>query len=120
MPRGGARVRAATGGGGGGAKNVVGERVSARRRELGWSQADLTARIAFVTGGAWNPALQEVTHIETGRRTVLDIEVIALAQALSCSAAWLLTGSQSEQVEADTYGRPGSQRFLPGSPPEAG
>lgn len=56
------------------------------------SQADLTARLAYATGGAWNPAVQEVTHVETGRRTVLDVEVLALALALKCSAAWLLTG----------------------------
>lgn len=100
-----------------GAKNVVGERVRAARETLGWSQAHLTARLAFVTAGAWNPAVQEVTHLETGRRTVLDVEVLALAQALKCSAAWLLTGAgrAEAQTAADTYGNPGAQRFRPGA-----
>ena len=110
MPRGSARVRAASG-----SKNIVGARVRVRREELGWSQAQLTARIAYVTGGAWNPAVQEATHIETGRRTVLDVEIFALAQALECSAIWLLTG-RSEI--SGTFGIPGSsdmQGFLPGN-----
>lgn len=77
---------------GNGAKNVVGGRVRVRRDALEWSQADLTARLAFVTGGAWNPAVQEVTHLETGRRLVTDVEVLALARALGCASAWLLTG----------------------------
>lgn len=75
-----------------GRKNLVGGRVRERREALDWSQAHLTARLAFVSVGAWNPAAQEVTHIETGRRTVTDIEIVTLAKALECLPAWLLTG----------------------------
>lgn len=119
MPRGEPRVRA-----GDGSKNVVGSRVRERRDSRGWSQARLIARLAFVTGGAWNPAVQEVTHIETGRRTVLDIEVFALALALECSAAWLLTGTgrAEEPGEVPVQGAPNGgaqQRFQPGVPSAA-
>jgi transcriptional regulator with XRE-family HTH domain len=94
---------------------VVGGRVRERREELGWSQAQLTARLAYVTNGAWNPAVQEVTHIETGKRTVIDLEFIAFAQALECTSSWLLTGKYGEQRAPDTYGAEGAQTFSPGN-----
>lgn len=87
MPRGAPRLRSTEG-----LKNQVGERVRQRRTELHWTQDALTARLAYATVGAWNPSLQEVLHIENGSRTVTDLEVLALAQALECDSCWLFCG----------------------------
>ncbi len=73
-------------------KNAVGERVRRRRVELKLTRDVLTARLAAVTEGRWNPSMQEVLHIEAGTRLVTDLEVLALGQALSVDACWLLLG----------------------------
>lgn len=87
MPRGGPRLRTPAG-----KKNQLGERMHMRRKELRLTRDAVTARIAYATDGVWNPALQEVLHIEDGSRTVTDLEILALSQALECSACWLLIG----------------------------
>jgi transcriptional regulator with XRE-family HTH domain len=90
-----------------------------RREAEGLSQAELTARLAYVTNGAWNPAVQEVTHLETGRRTVIDVEILALALALGCSASWLLTGQGEAIGDTSSRAAPAADvpRFLPGISP---
>lgn len=93
VPRGGKRLRA-----GDGHQNLVGERVRQRRNELGLTQSLLTGRLAFVTGGHWNPTPQEVLSIEQGYRAVLDTELVALALALSCDVRWLLFGEEPKLV----------------------
>jgi len=70
--------------------NAVGSRVRERRRQLGLEQDELCARVADATGGSWNPAWQDVSRIENGASTVTDLEVIALAAALDCTALSLL------------------------------
>lgn len=87
MPRGGARLRTQDQ-----RMNQVGPRVRDRRRHLRLEQDGLCARVAQVTDGRWNPAWQDISRIENGARTVTDLEVIALATALECSACWLLLG----------------------------
>lgn len=87
MPQGGPRLRAEDG-----QLNRVGGRVRLRRKELKMQQRSLLGRLAFVTGGGWNPTPQEVLRIENGTRTVTDTEVVALAQALDCDPCWLLVG----------------------------
>jgi hypothetical protein len=44
------------------------------------------------------------TRIEDGRRSVHDVEIFALAQALECKACWLLTGGE---VDAEGVGDKG-------------
>jgi transcriptional regulator with XRE-family HTH domain len=88
MPRGLPRLRAKDG-----KHNVVGERVRQRREEQKLSQDALCARLADVTGGEWIPDRRDVYRIEDGRRSVYDVEVIALAEALRCSVPWLMTGN---------------------------
>ena len=87
MPRGGLRLRNTNG-----KMNGVGSRVRDRRHLFGLEQDELCARIANVTDGGWNPAWQDMSRIENGVRTVTDLEVIALAEALECSPCWLLVG----------------------------
>ena len=87
MPRGAPKLRAEDG-----KKNQIGVRVRQRRAELKITQDALSGRLALATDGNWNPTFQEVLHIENGARIVSDVEVLALARALACSACWLLTG----------------------------
>ena len=72
--------------------NQIAPRVQQRRRELDLTQDLLCARIADVTGGQWNPSRKDVGRIETGTRIVSDIEMLYLAQALSCTPCWLFIG----------------------------
>lgn len=98
MPQGGPRLRADDN-----KQNTVGERVAQRQRKLRLTQELLTARIAYVTEGGWNPTMKEVYRIEAGTRTVLDVELLALADALDCSACWLLTGQWEPRGEGSTF-----------------
>ncbi len=85
MPRDAAQLRAANS-----RMNLVGLRVKERRKALQWNQDTLCARIATMTAGEWNPGWRDIVRIEGGTRKVSDLELLALAQALECSAAWLL------------------------------
>jgi len=70
-------------------RNAVGPRVR-KARKLGTppvSQVDLAARLQLM---GFKIDQSGVSKIEQGRRPVLDLEVIALAQALKVPAAWLL------------------------------
>lgn len=87
MPR-GDRLKASNG-----KLNVVGERVRQRRRSLGLTQDELQGRLGYVTNGDWAVSGQEVLNIERGTRTVLDVELAALSDALECDARWLLLGN---------------------------
>lgn len=91
MPRGGKRLRTESG-----QMNDIGARVRERRHYLRLQQDELCARIATQTNGAWNPAWQDISRIENGARTVIDLEVLALAQALECSPIWLLLGERDD------------------------
>ena len=72
--------------------NQVGSRVRERRVNLKLTQDNLCARIAEITDGGWIPDRREIYRIEDGRRIVSDLEILALAQVLGCSACWLLIG----------------------------
>lgn len=98
MPR-GDRLKAA-----GGKLNVVGERVRERRRALQLTQDELQGRLGYATSGAWAVSGQEVLNIERGLRTVLDVELLALAKALECSAMWLLMGDTDLHVHMARWG----------------
>lgn len=87
MPRGGPRLRTADR-----KLNQVGPRVRARRQALTLEQDEVCARLASQTNGEWNPGWQDLSRIENGARLVSDLEVLALAVALECDAAWLLVG----------------------------
>jgi hypothetical protein len=87
MPRGAPRLRTPDG-----KMNQIGERLKARRLELGLTQAQLSAQLEAVTEGRWNPTPQEVLRIEAGTRACLDLEVTALATALRTSSCWLFSG----------------------------
>jgi len=70
-------------------KNLVGNRVQQARKatEPLMTQADLAARLQVL---GMSVDQSGISKIETGERPVSDIEVVALADALKVSAAWLL------------------------------
>lgn len=81
-------------------RNVVGSRVR-QARKLATphiSQVDLAARLQTLGLKIDQSA---VSKIEQGHRPVLDLEVVALAEALKVSAAWLL-GEADASTESST------------------
>ena len=70
-------------------RNIVGSRVTEARGRTKprLTQGDLAARLQTTGLGLSQSA---VSKIERGQRPVLDTEVMALAQGLRVSAAWLL------------------------------
>lgn len=73
-------------------KNLVGTRVRQARKDAKplITQTDLVARLQVLGMRIDQPG---VSKIESGRRPVLDTEVVALAKALKVSVGWLLEAS---------------------------
>lgn len=91
MPRGDARLRTESG-----ELNQIAERLRTRRRVLKLTQEQLCGRLAGVTNSRWIANRKEIVHLEAGTRIVSDLELLALAQALDCSAGWLLSGEVAD------------------------
>lgn len=70
-----------------GDRNIVGERVTARRLELGMKQTELLAKLQTRGVSISTPAL---SLLEGMKRPVSDIELAALSDVLGVSADWLL------------------------------
>lgn len=84
-----------------GYRNLIGRRVKERRKQLRLTQDGLNARLATLTGSAWNPKSQEILHLERGTRLVTDVEVLVLAKVLKTSVQWLMTGKETELTESE-------------------
>ena len=89
MPRGAPRLRTSDG-----KLNQIAPRVKERRTDLKLTQDALCARLADVTNGAWVADRRDIFRIEDGRRSVHDLEILALAEALECTPTWLLVGQE--------------------------
>lgn len=89
MPRGLARLRTPDH-----RQNLCGVQVRARRKELRLSQAKLCERLAEQTEGLWNPSIYDLCRIESGRRIVSDIELLALSESLAIDVLSLLFPSE--------------------------
>lgn len=70
-----------------GTRNLVGERVSQKRKEIGMKQKDLLTQLQ-IRGIELNPS--GLSKLEGQVRSVNDYEIIALAEVLNVSVAWLL------------------------------
>jgi len=83
-----------------GKRNVVGDRVRQARKAARTpiTQIDLVARLQILGMQIDQSGLSK---IESGRRPVTDVEVIALAKELKVSVAWLL----KETDPSSTLGR---------------
>jgi transcriptional regulator with XRE-family HTH domain len=64
------------------------------RQSLGLTQEQLAIHIADITDGLWDPAPKELLRLEGGQRLVVDLEILVLSRAFSCSPLFLLTGEQ--------------------------
>jgi len=104
MPRGFPRLRTVDGG-----LNRIGRRVAQRRAELGLGQEELCALLAETTGGAWVADRRDIYRIENARRTVTDLELLALSLTLECGVSWLLSGDPAEPISF--------QKPAPAAPP---
>ena len=77
-----------------GNRNLVGRRVTEARRALGITQVQLLARLQ-VRGV--DLSASGLSKLEGQVRYVTDFELLALADILSVSVQWLLTGEEKEK-----------------------
>lgn len=77
-----------------GKRNIVGARVRQARKagRPPITQTDLAARLQLLGVVIDQSGLSKV---ESGRRPVSDVEVLALAKALKVSVEWLLEGTEA-------------------------
>lgn len=71
-----------------GDRNICGERVEARRREIGMKQKDLLTQLQ-IRGIDLNAS--GLSKLEGQLRSVNDTELIALSEVLNVSVDWLLS-----------------------------
>lgn len=70
-----------------GTRNIIGSKIESRRKELGIKQKDLLAQLQ-VAGLDINAS--GLSKLEGQVRSVLDYELVILAEVLGVSVAWLL------------------------------
>lgn len=75
--------------------NLCGKRVKLARIERDMKQVELAAALSVDHG--IDISQKGISNIEIGVRRVTDIELAALAKALSVSAMWLLYGEKKEK-----------------------
>ena len=63
--------------------NIVGERIKARRKELGMSQVELAEKTGYKTNSA-------ISHIENGDRVLPQDKIIEFAKVLYTTPSYLL------------------------------
>lgn len=84
----------------------IGARIRARRRQLGLNQTELAERLGV--------SFQQVQKYERGTNRVAASTLIAAAQALSTTVAWLV-GEEGQAGDDDLYvalSRPGAIEML--------
>jgi len=75
--------------------NRCGKRVKLARVEKDMKQAELAAALSVDHGIEINQ--KGISNIEVGEKRVTDIDLIALADVLGVSAAWLLYGDKKDK-----------------------
>lgn len=68
--------------------NSVGERIKARRLELGWTQEDLCKKAAISTGF--------LSDVENGKRSIGAETLLGIARVLSLTLDYLMTGDPTQ------------------------
>lgn len=84
----------------------IGARIRARRRQLGLNQTELAERLGV--------SFQQVQKYERGTNRVAASTLVAAAQALSTTVAWLV-GEEGQAGDDDLYlalSRPGAIEML--------
>lgn len=67
--------------------NIIGARTRFARGEKKWSANDLATQLQLLGVDLASPGIY---HIEKGKRSVSDFELLAIAQALEKDVHWLL------------------------------
>ncbi len=70
-----------------GNRNIVGERIEQRRKEIGMKQKEL---LVLLQQNGVNLNASGLSKMEGQVRSVLDYELVALAKVLNVSVLWLL------------------------------
>ena len=74
-------------------KNLIGENLEKRRKEIGWSQKELSEKLelyaVYICRGS-------ISRIEDYSRTVTDIELFALSKVLNIPIEELIDGKAFE------------------------
>jgi transcriptional regulator with XRE-family HTH domain len=87
---------------------IIGARLRTRRRQLGLSQSDLAERLGV--------SFQQVQKYERGANRVAASTLLAAAQALNTSIAWLVGEETSGREDDDdvfrALSRPGALEIL--------
>lgn len=73
--------------------NSVGERIKARRIELGWTQEDLCKKASISTGF--------LSDLENGKRSVSAETLLGIARVLSLSLDYLMKGDSTQIQTAE-------------------
>ena len=71
---------------------TVGERIKARREELGWTQEELAKRAKF--------SKSFLSDLENGKRNIGADKLLDIARALNRSLDYLMTGEEDEATVA--------------------
>lgn len=74
-----------------GNKNLIGARVESKRKELGWKQKELLAKLQ-IKGLELNASA--LSKLEGQIRSVTDQELLIIAETLDVNIIWLLTGKE--------------------------
>jgi transcriptional regulator with XRE-family HTH domain len=86
----------------------IGARIRARRRQLGFSQTDLAERLGV--------SFQQVQKYERGANRVAASTLVAIAEALTTTVAWLVGEESGAREEDDelfvALARPGAIEML--------
>ncbi len=69
-------------------RKAIGERIAARRTELGWSQEDLAVRLQV--WGLSSIYQQRVDDFEKGKRELRVSQLVGFARVLRVPISWLL------------------------------
>ncbi|MDX2073033.1 MAG: helix-turn-helix transcriptional regulator [Alphaproteobacteria bacterium] len=77
-------------------KNLCGRRVKIARVSQEMTQTDLSAALSVDFN--INLSANALSCLEIGKRTVRDIELVALAQVLGVTIEWLVLGNKGEPM----------------------
>jgi transcriptional regulator with XRE-family HTH domain len=71
--------------------NLLGARLASARQEKGWTQDHLAIQLQLA---GWRTSRIVVSQIETGRRSILDFELVLIAGILGVSVDQLIREAQ--------------------------
>lgn len=76
--------------------NILGGQIRGVRETRGWTQEKLAEQLQLA---GWSISRDVVARIETGRRTIIDVELLLLSRVLEFSVDQLLNQIRTPLVE---------------------